>query len=117
MLIAPAGILSYEQLSKVASSLKTIIWVVESTSRQMDWNESAPKGTITATWHTLVEDAKDSADDSLHSLEFEAGPPNVISIWPLGDPGLYELVEFTQKVGRDQLSVEEIKTKCLLRIS
>ena len=98
ILIAPAGILSQQELSKSAPALKHTIWVVEATSRHVKWSEEPKRGSKVSEWHEIIDQAKESTDDSLPSSEFPSGLPNVISTWLKKDGGGYELVEFTQKV-------------------
>lgn len=102
ILIAAAGTVSLKDVLKFPSGLKQVIWVVEKTSRHMDWNE-VPEGVggnpeITV-WHDIIEEKASTSD-----LPPEAPggiPPNVIIVHKTSRSGKEELeiVEFTQKVG------------------
>jgi hypothetical protein len=58
-LVAAAGSLPLEMLSKGNSSLKQLVWVVEKTSRHMDWTE-IPEGLggsiDVSVWHETIQD-------------------------------------------------------------
>lgn len=58
-LVAAAGSLPLEMLSKGNSALKQLVWVVEKTSRHMDWTE-IPEGLggriDVSVWHETVQD-------------------------------------------------------------
>ena len=101
ILIAAAGTVSLKDVLKFSSGLKQVIWVVEKTSRHMDWNE-VPEGVggnpeITV-WHDIIEE-KDSTSDL--PPEISTGiPSNIITVHKRSRSGNDELemVEFTQKV-------------------
>lgn len=65
MLVAAAGTISLTELVTLYSGLKQVIWVVERSSRHIDWNE-VPEvfGGIAdvAAWHEIV-DQKESTSD------------------------------------------------------
>lgn len=78
-----------------------MIWVVEKTSRHMDWNE-VPEGVggtpeITV-WHDIIEEKASTSD--LPSETPGGAPPNIITIHKKSRSKKEELeiVEFTQKV-------------------
>lgn len=65
MLVAAAGTISLAELVTHYSGLKQVIWVVERSSRHIDWNE-VPKvvGGIAdvAAWHVIVEQKETTSD-------------------------------------------------------
>lgn len=105
ILLAQAGTLPLSELMKAYSGLKQIIWVVEESSRHMDWKEPADydHGKLSlATWHTLIEDHKGSASSDPPSNVPEFVSPTVLAVWQRQTtaslPETHEVVEFTQKV-------------------
>jgi hypothetical protein len=79
-----------------------MIWVVERTSRHMDWNE-VPEGVggnaDIAVWNEIIED-KASAPSEL-PIEVPGGiVPNILFVVEDGLSAMdsYEIIEFTQKV-------------------
>lgn len=96
-LIATAGRVSSRDLGASAKQMKCAIWVVEQTSRQMDFVQNPMIGKSTSEWHTLVD------QDQATSTEFPSpvssnGMPDIISIWPTKDSDNYEILQYTQKV-------------------
>lgn len=63
VLVAAAGTISLKELVTLYSGLKQVIWVVERSSRHIDWNE-VPEGiggkADVSAWHDIVEQ-KESA--------------------------------------------------------
>jgi acyl-CoA synthetase (AMP-forming)/AMP-acid ligase II len=97
-LIAPAGSIPLDNVSKEVSGLRNVIWTVEKTSRHMDWNE-VPEGIggkiDVSVWHQLVQDQKNGTTE----LPQTAGKaPNVVFLWQEGVGKSVEIVEFTQQV-------------------
>ena len=95
-LIANAGSLPLSDLCRVVPSLEQIVWVVEKTSRHMDWSgtpEEAEGRVTVRVWHDLVQESQGSA-------ELPAGvvPGNVSMVWMAKQGVPTEIVEFTQKV-------------------
>jgi hypothetical protein len=98
VLIAEAGSLPLADVTKAYKSLKQVIWVVEKTSRHMDWTE-VPKdigGKIeVSVWHQLVQDALITPE--LPDIKSEK-LGQIVTVW-LGKPGSTpQIVEFTHKV-------------------
>ncbi|KAL8848974.1 MAG: hypothetical protein Q9221_006005 [Calogaya cf. arnoldii] len=91
-LITAAGSIPLQGLLEQHPGLKQVIWVVERTSRHMDWNE-VPEGVggkaEIAVWHDIVEEKKSSVSTDLPTNK-DFPPPNVIAV------SQYEVVEFTQ---------------------
>lgn len=102
VLIAGAGALSLNELLQKYRSLKQIIWVVERTSRHMDWNE-VPEGVggkaDIAVWHDII-DEKASMPSELPTEIPGGAVPDVLCVVEDGISALdsYEIVTFTQKV-------------------
>ena len=101
ILIAAAGTLSLKDVLNFSSGLKQVIWVVEKTSRHMDWNE-VPEGVggnpeITV-WHDIIEEKASGSD--LPPETPDGVPPNIITVHRRSRSGIedLEIVEFTQKV-------------------
>ncbi|CAN9079869.1 unnamed protein product [Alternaria alternata] len=96
-MIAEAGSVPLSEVGQGVSSLRSVIWTVEKTSRHMDWSE-VPEGIggkiDVAVWHELVQEQK-SAPTALPSTSEK--PPNVVFLWQeaVGKPA--EVVEFTQQ--------------------
>lgn len=100
VLIAEAGSLPLEEVAKKYKSLKQVIWVVEKTSRHMDWTE-VPKdigGNIdVSVWHQLVQDHQDISTADMPDIKSEE-LGKIVTICA-SKPGSEErIVEFTQKV-------------------
>ena len=102
VLIAGAGALPLTELLQQYKSLKQIIWVVERTSRHMDWNE-IPEGVggiaDIAVWHDIIED-KASAPSELPTEVPGGTIPTILFVVEDGLSAMdsYEIIEFTQKV-------------------
>lgn len=108
ILIAAAGTVSLKDMLKFSSGLKQVIWVVEKTSRHMDWNE-VPEGVggnpeITV-WHDIIEEKASTSD--LPPESPDGIPPNIITVHKRSRSGNeeLELVEFTQKVGSETIPI------------
>ena len=103
VLIAGAGALPLNELLQKYTSLKQMIWVVERTSRHMDWNE-VPEGVggiaDIAVWHDIIDE---KASTPLEWPKEIPGNtlPDVLCVVEDGTSALdsYEIIKFTQKVG------------------
>ena len=101
VLIAGAGALPLNELLQKYRSLKQVIWVVERTSRHMDWNE-VPEGVggkaDIAVWHDII-DEKASTPAELPAEISGGAVPDVLCVVEDGMSALdsYEIVTFTQK--------------------
>ncbi|KAL9073054.1 MAG: hypothetical protein Q9157_004879 [Trypethelium eluteriae] len=98
-LLAEAGALPLEDVIKGAPSIRQAIWVVERTSRHMDWNQ-VPEGAggklEVAVWHDIVQDQQSAAPTSLPDNKSGITPGNIVSIYQKAG-GQEEIVEFTQE--------------------
>ncbi|KAF2095857.1 hypothetical protein NA57DRAFT_78634 [Rhizodiscina lignyota] len=95
-LIAEAGALPLENITKACASLKQAIWVVEETSRHMDWTEVPEDvgGKIdVAVWHELV---KDASNGNSSELPARGTPGDVITLSWQENTKSFEIVTFTQ---------------------
>ena len=96
-LIAPAGTVPVEHLAMSCPNLKHSIWVVEKSSRHMDF-KSTPSNTQTAVeWHEIIRQATSKSSSGLPSTD-NTTTPNVISILKGRETASYKVVEFTQQV-------------------
>ena len=103
VLVTAAGSVPLQELLEQHPGLKQVIWVVERTSRHLDWNE-VPEGVggkaEIAVWHDNIEERKSSVSADLPTDDAEKPPPNLIFI---SQGKNYELVEFTHEVGSPSL--------------
>ena len=97
VIFALAGAVSLSDLKKNSANLKETIWVVEQTSRHMDFMEPEIDSN-SSEYHGLIEKHKDSANSELPTDVDINNAPNVISIWQGKDQTAYEIVEFAQSV-------------------
>ena len=103
-LIAPAGTVPIEHLAMSCPNLKHSIWVVEKSSRHLDF-KSTPNNTQTAVeWHEIVRQATLESSRGLTSFDKATTIPNVISILKGRETTSYQVVESTQQVSAWDLS-------------
>ena len=101
ILIAGAGSLPLKELLPKYPHLKQVIWVVERTSRHMDWNEvgegEGGKADI-AVWHDIIDEKQASSE--LPGDILEGSATNILMVtedaWSAMDS--YEIRELTQAV-------------------
>lgn len=98
ILIAPAGTVPAEHLAMSCPNVKQAIWVVEESSRHMDFGANPSKTLTAVEWHEIVHGAESSDTASDLDLPSNQGLPNVISIYQKKQPTSYNVIEFTQKV-------------------
>jgi hypothetical protein len=100
VLIGAAGSLPLQEVAKKHQSLKQVIWVVEKTSRHMDWTEVPQDigGKIdVSVWHQLVQDSQDVSTSDMPDIKSE-DLGKIVTVCA-DKPGSEErIVEFTQKV-------------------
>ena len=102
ILIAGAGGVPLNDLIRKYPNLKQVIWVVERTSRHMDWNE-VPEGeggkADIAVWHDIIDEQTSSASDLPQEVPGGANP-NIVTVAEDSTSAFdsYEIVELTQKV-------------------
>ncbi|RDI84338.1 Pescadillo [Venturia inaequalis] len=99
VLIAEAGSLPLQEVAQKHKSLKQVVWVVEKTSRHMDWTE-VPKeigGNVdVSVWHQLVQDSQDVTTADMPDIKSEELGKIVIVC--ADKPGSEErIIEFTQQ--------------------
>lgn len=105
-LVTAAGSVPLQGLLEQHPDLKQVVWVVERTSRHMDWNE-IPEGVggkaEIAVWHDIVEERRSSVSADLPDGK---EPTNVVVISKnaSNQPDGFEVVHFTQQVGWGALS-------------
>ncbi|KAL8772844.1 MAG: hypothetical protein Q9209_002189 [Squamulea sp. 1 TL-2023] len=99
-LIAAAGSIPLRGLLAQHPGLKQVIWVVERTSRHMDWNE-VPEGVggnaEIAVWHDIIEERKALASAELLADNAEKPPSSIITISQDASRKVFEVVEFTHQ--------------------
>ena len=102
VLVAPAGAVPLKRLLRKYPGLKQVVWVVERTSRHMDWNE-VPEGeggkADIAVWNDIIDD-KASASSELPTEIPGGNLPNLLTVEEdsMSAFDSFEIVEFTQKV-------------------
>lgn len=104
VLLAAAGTLPLKELVKYYAGLKQIVWVVEGSSRHMDWNE-VPEGfrgqANVVAWHDITDQNDESAaSETLSRIELSI-LPDIITVQEhqADNSGRYEIIHVTQKVG------------------
>ena len=103
----PAGIIPVETLLSSSPYLKHVIFVVEETSKQMDWKHNTPGDRHFATWHDVIEQRSGSVtSDPPEVSGYEL--PGVISIWESGVTKGFEIIEYTQKVSSKRLKISSV---------
>ena len=83
-LICAAGSVPLEDLSQECPKLGLLIWVVEKTSRHMDWHgvpESAQDRLNVGVWHDVVEENRANATADLPSNDSRDRPEGVVFVW------------------------------------
>lgn len=98
-LICAAGNLPLDDVAKQCAKLKQLTWVVEKTSRHMDWNgvpDGAEGHLSVNVWHDVVEENRAKASTELPGNEGTT-PEDVIVVWQSAKPDLKsEIVTLTQ---------------------
>lgn len=112
VLITEAGSLPLQEVAKKYKAIKQVIWVVEKTSRHMDWTE-IPKdigGNIdVSVWHQLVQDHQELSTPDMPDIKSEE-LGKIVTICA-DKPGSEErIVEFTQKVYYGCLAMQTFST-------
>ena len=98
VLIAPAGTVQIEHLAMSCPNLKHTIWVVEMSSRHLDF-KATPSHTKTAVeWHEVIRQAGSDVPSSLPSADESPSVPNVICVLRDGNSTAHSAVEYTQRV-------------------
>ncbi|MCJ1313205.1 hypothetical protein MMC25_006882 [Agyrium rufum] len=93
-LLAPAGVVPLEIVKRKCPSVKQIIWVVEKTSRQMDWKSSSSHKV--SLWHEIVDQASEDASDSPPTdATTELG--DLVFVEPRSGSKSFDVVEYSQK--------------------
>ncbi|MCJ1475814.1 hypothetical protein MMC13_004478 [Lambiella insularis] len=95
ILIAPAGTVPAEHLAMSCPNVRQAIWVVEETSRHLDFGANPSKTQTAVEWHEIVDEAESS--NTASDLPSNQEIPNIISIYQKKQPSSYDVVEYTQK--------------------
>lgn len=94
-LITEAGSVSETSIKEKCPGVKKVIWVVEKTSRQMDWSD--PDQGLYC-WHELVEQRSATATSKLPDDAEGDNAPDLMTVWLNDGSASGELVSFSQKV-------------------
>lgn len=98
-LICAAGTLPLDDLSKACPQLRQVTWVVQKSSRQMDWTgvPGAAQDKLTVSlWHDVV--ASTPSTDQLPNNADGKTPTDVVIVWQSTDAAVRpEIVNFTQE--------------------
>lgn len=96
-LIANAGTLPFDDIKDQCKRLREVMWVVQKSSRQMDWHETSDTMSAT-TWHEIYEPKAATASQELPAPTEEAVQvPDLISVWLNETATSGEIVAFSQK--------------------
>jgi acyl-CoA synthetase (AMP-forming)/AMP-acid ligase II len=99
-LICAAGSLPLDDVAQECKNLRLLTWVVEKTSRHMDWNgvpDSAQGRLNVSVWHDVVQENQDKSNGELPTNETGDTPADVVIVWqPTQVEKKPELVTFTQ---------------------
>lgn len=102
-LVTAAGSVPLQALLEHHSGLREVIWVVERTSRHMEWNE-VPEGVggraDIGVWHEVIEERRHIVDSNLPT-DLNGGSLSTIVMVSnnrRGGPNNFDIVEFTQQV-------------------
>lgn len=104
VLVTAAGSVPLQGLLEQYPGLRQVIWVVEGTSRHMDWNE-VPEGVggkaDIAVWHDIIEEKRSSVSAEPPAETSGKPPSNVVIISKIASNRStgFQVVEFTQQVG------------------
>jgi len=93
-LIASAGTIPYVDLKQESQKVRRILWVVEKSSRHMDWKQSSQD---VSTWHQVIEFRSKSVSSDLPANSEGEELPDIITIWQNESKTPGELVALTQK--------------------
>ncbi len=96
-LIASAGIMPLQDVEAAGSAIQHTLWVVEATSRYVEFAHEPATGPRSSTWDRVVEQGRESASTEPPANEAGSTAPNVTAVW-LNTGKNYQIVEFTQKV-------------------
>ena len=83
-LVCAAGNLPLDDVAQQCQNLRLLTWVVEKTSRHMDWNgvpDSAQGRLNVSVWHDVVQENQSTASGDLPTNETGDAPSDVITIW------------------------------------
>jgi hypothetical protein len=94
VLVAEAGVFDFTALP--TSTIKHIILLAKGGSKDIEWEDTAPKGITVTAWHNIISN-NPSTEVPLLDKETK---PRPISIFTDVGNGKFELVEFTSQVRR-----------------
>ena len=118
-LVASAGSLPLDLVCSGASGVKQITWVVEESSKQMDWagvpDSIQGKATVSV-WHDLVRENKDKVSPEVPDFN-DAIPGDLWTVWQATRNSSPQLVPFNQQVCCPTKSTDMLKTLICYRTS
>lgn len=112
-LVALAGSVPLQGLLQQYPHLNQVVWVVERTSRHMDWNE-VPEGVggkaEIAVWHDIIEEKRSSVSTDLPS---DKEPTKIViaSKDASNKADSFEIVEFSQQVSSKPVALSSSHAK------
>lgn len=83
-LVCAAGSLPLDGVAKECSKIRSLVWVVEKTSRHMDWHgvPHFAKNRLTVNvWHDVVQENLSKTDDDLPTNASGDAPTDIITFW------------------------------------
>lgn len=93
-LVAAAGSIPAKDVQKQCSGIKEVMWVVEETSRDVDWTDASEN---TSTWHEVADEQSSQTSSDLPTDLADDKVPDIITIWQDESPSSGRLVAFSQK--------------------
>lgn len=106
--IAEAGSVELPPVLAACPVLSHVIWVVQSGSRHMDWNE-VPEGiggkVEVSVWHELVDEGSSTAKSELPTSEKGSRVGSLATFWPTED-GNGKLIEYTSEVFQSETDAQ-----------
>lgn len=99
--MSSAGSVPLDDVAQQCQQLRLLTWVVEKTSRHMDWNgvpDSAQGRLSVSVWHDVVDEQKETAAGELPTNENGDTPGDIVTIWESSQlDAKPEIMTFTQR--------------------
>lgn len=100
-LICAAGTLPLDGLAESCKNLRLLTWVVEKSSRHMDWYgvpDFAADRLEVRVWHDIMDDHKSTAKSELPENTEDRNMGDIVAVWQaVGPNGKAEIANFTQR--------------------
>ena len=94
-LIAEAGTVPLDNVKSQCKNIKQTMWVVEKTSRHMDWTHDIG-GLTTSAWHEIIQHHKTTETEELLPNADGEKIPDIVTIWQNKSATSGEIVSFSQ---------------------